>query len=455
MLITDRPIYKRIARHVRDFNEAQDTKAHQITKSRYAALRTIAELYINETRRVVALPSWADSDQLPTIRTNRTELSKLIKCSGRSVYNHIQLLIRAGILVKDLHGRQNDFELQLHPWFVFGDNFEAPTIQNLQKFVATTKPLLLHGWQNLPPISSYETQESSIISTNSGVETVDLVDKAEFRASYPQLPRCDSDNTGNTGKEVSNTPPQGKFPETSNDTGKTGGAPASPRTLGDRAAERLGIPRHDKEGRTGATTGGVRPAEAPTSPPDELKTKKMELTQALWEYIQPQMWPDEYFSPQHTSRILNLLWRDVFGHFNHVDTIPAAVDAYQRTLQQLNLAIAYARKNHWTGFLPPVLYFSREQYRKEVKNNQRGSFFWAAKWLEEADSRRQRRIQNDHLTRAIHSILAKKAPRGLKGGGVMTQTQLYTYWRNRLRRFNNSELLDRFDTQVLTHFKPS
>ena len=57
-----------------------------------------------------------DPDNLPTLQTNNRQLSKLVKCSSRTIQRHILKLRSAGIVTnKIFHGSNSNFEVLINP----------------------------------------------------------------------------------------------------------------------------------------------------------------------------------------------------------------------------------------------------------------------------------------------------------------------------------------------------
>lgn len=473
MLILDQPIYKRVYAITQQHNALQTRARHRIDKNRYAMLRTVTELSIAQARRVVQLPTWADSDQLPTCYTNRRELSTLVGCSERTVYNCLSVLEDAGLVQKILHGRQNDFELVLHPWIVFGLNFMAPALRRVENKVENAETQILKienaspppgRRQNLPPISSEESKETVVISSNSGVDFVEKWSRLTFTSSRQNPLQVDyrrSDRRTNDGNSEGETPNYLPFPPT-----KENSAPGHHRTHKLLSlAQLLPTPESAPNDTNDGDAGEERPrltnatAPAPHSLPTSHRLQPSpdvlarELTVKFWKLAKETFWPNDYIAEgcDYEKRLLNLVWTDVMGSFRGCNTASEITARYFLRESQLQLATNYATKHGWTGFLPPPLYFSISQFRKEKTSGQRGSFHWTYEWVKSADSKKKERYRQDQLKRALHSVIAQKAPRGLKNGRDMSRIQLYQYWHNRLGRLGDPRTLDAFDEQVLQH----
>jgi hypothetical protein len=61
-----------------------------------------------------------DQKNLPTLQTNNVQLSKLVKCSTRTIQRHLIKLKKAGFILKKVfHGSNSNFELLINPTILF------------------------------------------------------------------------------------------------------------------------------------------------------------------------------------------------------------------------------------------------------------------------------------------------------------------------------------------------
>jgi hypothetical protein len=377
----------------------------------------------------------------------------------------------AGIVQKIWHGRQTCFELVLHPWFVFGDSYPQPIVVDVAwekkqaEKSAQNKALTPDKRQNLPPITSYETEERSIIITNSGVDCVDKWTKQTFgvlphNQSHVLLQKNDRRKDDRLG-DVEN-------PEFRSNDPKSGDNGPSHRLLQNikpLAAFIAQLPQAEtgKDDRK----AGEQPAElrSPTAPAPHLTPKNptiaetepqrlaIEKTKRFYQLAKDELWPDSYIpeGSDYEKRLLNLIWTDVMGGWKGCKSVSEIITLYFLRESQLRMALTYAKKNGWTSFLPPPLYFSRSQYQKEQQSGKRGSFFWTQKWVDEAQTKKRERYNRDQLAKALHSLATGKAPRGLKDGRSMDRIRLYQYWDGKLARLGDPDILRDYYTQAQTH----
>ena len=469
MIPSHQGMYKRIDTFTDAYNSAQKMAAYKITKSRAHTLKVVARLAIKQAYLVTENPSWADSDTIPSVWTSRDELSKLTNYQPRTAYNCLKVLEDAGIIQKINHGWQTAFEIVLHPWFVFCDNYDKPDVYNVELEKKKEKRgKVVTNWksdeikpeqsQNLPPIISSVTEETSIISTNSGVDCGKPWKKQTIGGSHHNPRLVDDSRKGN---EAQNQEESKDFVQ----------EPVFPKEINTSSHRRIQkivsigqlLPRVDNgkgnetagEPQTGQTNPSTPAARSKSTAIDlgqpNLRNLGKQLTMQFWEKAKDQLWPQEFISEEYEKKLLNLVWTDVMGGFRDCTTDSAITTRYFLRLRQLEMATTYAHKHGWTSFLPPPLYFSRSQFLKEKQSGKRGSFWWTYEWVKEADTKKKDRIRKEKLQQAIHSVVACKAPKSLRNGKAYDRIGLYQYWRNRLAKMGDPQIVEEFDYEITKH----
>jgi len=182
MILSPQQCLKRASDYVQKFNEENIEKAEEIRIGRRTMLIRLVQSF-----RKQLIDFTAGLSAAPTMYTNRKELGRLLGCSERTVYNQLSFLEMVGVVSKKLHGRQNDFELCLHPYFFF-DFVQTPKIVSIKAVQeGTQKPDAASTmWQKLPPISSIESKERIENNYNKGVETVEN-SKTQSITTAPQF----------------------------------------------------------------------------------------------------------------------------------------------------------------------------------------------------------------------------------------------------------------------------
>lgn len=172
-----------------------------------------------------------------------------------------------------------------------------------------------------------------------------------------------------------------------------------------------------------------------------------ELTRAFWRQAHQELWPGEYISPGYELRLLRLVWSDVMGGFGDCDDDRQMIALYRVRQGQLSAAVAYARRQGWTGFLPPPLYFSRARFEQERQQGTKGSFWWTFEWFKRSQESRAWYRRQALVGRAIDSIARRRPPAELKGV-EMGPVELYGYWEQYLTHQGDAELNRDFQQAV-------
>ncbi len=163
---------KRLKTFVKSHNNLNDTLSTQIRISRKAALRNLANAYRNFIHDFKNNIDWETTTTIPEMPMRRKTVSKMVGCCEKTAYNHIKFLIEAGVFVKTLHGRQNDFGLHLNPYFWLSECEKLPNLVLKKSTPTPSFPLSLGNF--LPPISLQEFQERENYY-KADVETVEKV----------------------------------------------------------------------------------------------------------------------------------------------------------------------------------------------------------------------------------------------------------------------------------------
>lgn len=198
----------------------------------------------------------------------------------------------------------------------------------------------------------------------------------------------------------------------------------------------------------------ARPAAPLPQPLPTLRDFGMRLTQLFWQQARQTLWPEEYLSPDYERRLLNLVWSDVMGGFEGCEEDGQMTALYRVRLDQLLAAVGYARRQGWTSFLPPPLYFARARFEQEQRQGTKGSFWWTFEWFKQSEEAKKWQFRRQAVQRAVHSLAHLKAPQALNGGAEVGHLELYRYWEQRLARQGDAEL-DRAFQLAVANLNPS
>ena len=473
-LLHYKTIFDRLFKHVDAHNEAQTSLHYRIRLGALGTLSIIIKNYVAELRSLVHSPVYADSDVLPSIRTNNPRLAYLAKVSQRTIPNHLKMLEEAGLVQKVFHGWQSDFELWINPWILFGDSYPAIPV----KCIISTNPITFtpHRMQSCVTKNTQITKETTITNFKADVDGVENPESNQEARHRPRILQGAEDAKDFTKERGQGHPAvqvktiiQGITDAVAQKNETGGGAtvsnvdkPATGPEIAKNEADNLtkiGVNTDKGTGKGGANGHGVTPTAAPAisimdelailDAPGRLRHFQKSLIRAFWEHTRQCFWSEEHFSEAHTRDICNILWNDVFNCFIHCDTEDQSVNWYLRRLSQFEKARKYAVKVGWVSALPPKCYYGLRFYNEQTAKGQRGSFHYTTKWLV-ADEAADKRMEDQKLLKkALKSIIGKKAPRGLDGGSDMTQISIYQYWQGRVKKLNDSVLLAQFEEEVV------
>lgn len=439
--VSEREVFTRMNRHIREHNAVQSKPlGNTIRGGCRLTLNVIVGEYIKAFRAVQHLPHMADSDQLPSLRTNRPALGALTGACKESIYNHIMLLWEAGFVLKVWHGRKRDFELWINPWILLGDCYTRPELVDLntsQK--AHFQPDIR---QELPPKNTLETVHNCLMS---GVDLL-KTDSGTANSSTTN-PRLIKYTIDQITLETAGSRATVNGPQTLDNRGGRGADPSAqpPAHPNDNGGQQAG----NEPDVTTPTSSGSVPTNRPVVPPLLHKYQKS-IVLSFWQLARDKFWPGDIFSDDHVKKICNLLWNDVFWKFKDAGSQSLSAGLYQSRAQQLEKAERYIRKQKWSSVMPPLAYFSKAHHEAQLAKGEKGNFHYTTAW-QLADELAREKLDKDRvLHNAVRSVLDGKAPRGLTGGRSMNRIALYQYWSNRLKRTTDLQTLTRFNEQVCT-----
>lgn len=442
--IVEQQVFTRLHEYVQAHNQAQSNLADRIRLGSLLTLKTLTQKYIKVLRIAIEDINCADSDRLPAVYTNRFEVSTLTACGKRTVYDHLEKLEAAGFTHKKFRGRQHDFSVWINPWILFGDSYERPCVVDLSTLQNPGFKLAIGP--KLPPISTLERNSNVPKSGVNSVERIGDLIKGNFGAPN-SLVRGHVRNFTLERAEV--TTPKNTLETTDK-------APGGARPGGSQA----GVHLHDKggemalEGQTGHDAElRIPPMPSPTprksGADNQTYTLQKRLVLAFWETARQKLWPKDFFSPQHTKQILNMLWIDVFYSFDKCPNESNSLKLYHARIAQLEKAERYFSKKGWSA-MPPLKYFSLVHYDTQKETGEKGNFHHTTLW-QIADEKARETLDKQRLVdNAIQAVLTKQYPRNYAGD--RSQPALYAYWKNRLSKRCSLDLLAKFDEQILLHF---
>ncbi|MBO0952923.1 hypothetical protein, partial [Fibrella forsythiae] len=428
--ITEKAVFTRLNQHVQAHNEVQANLLHKIRHGSLLTLNALVSIYCQQLRVYLRSPLAIDSAELPPLYTNRRLLATLTKAGTRTIYDHLEKLIAAGLVRKQFRGHRHDFTLWISPWIMLGEAFEPIPLIDLSR--ASHPGFSPHMRQTSPDKNTFKGNTNY---PKGGVETVDkyLGDVLSPVPPSPRGVRCDVEIL--TLKREAD--PKAHHPGRATLKGAGGGGAAGPLSTliaqitsqggpvgasSDTGGDLASGARHVG---TAEPTGGLSqpttsaPGSAATaasaSAPADLEATKRYLTKAFWEVAREKLWPAQRFSPQHTKDILNLIWRDVLYGRMKCPSPEACHDLYAQRITQLELVEKFGHRQQWASFMPPKCFFSYAHYQGQLQSGARGNFHHTTPWLL---ANQKAALLQDHtrlIDRAITSVNTLKAPRKWQG----------------------------------------
>ncbi|WP_394990674.1 hypothetical protein [Emticicia sp.] len=404
--------------------------------TRKSALRSIVYTYRNFIYDYQNNKDWQTKGEIPEMPMNRKVLSKMVGCAEKTAYNHIKFLIEAGVLTKQLHGRQNNFGLFLNPFFWLSEAEILPNI--VMKSKTQTPAFALSLSPFLPPISSYETQEI-YNNNNADVETVEKVTWEVSKTTSPQFQPIESDIYSRKSFRESGFSSKTDIKEDFTQKNENLAADGDLSTLlGGKLAQ---VVKNLENKSNGVKNVGGNESLIPSEvAPQSITRSKNE--QEAWELVkkftdyalvhiyQSNDFNKNFFVSQaQYQEIKNLVMRDVFGNFqNATEDIDRIRQKYTDAILAVDKAIAYAKKHNWTSFLHPKCYFS-----KSFQNlGKRGTFFEVFQWQIDDKHKLQGFKKDEYVQKAKYSVTFEKSPRGRKD--LTTRLQISSYYRTMIAK---------------------
>jgi hypothetical protein len=453
-ILSFKAIDKRLNSFVESHNNINTTLSTEIRISRKSALRNVVNAYRNYIYDFRNNSNWETKTDVPEMPINRKIISKMVGCADRTAYNHIQFLINAGVLIKKLHGRQNNFGLFLNPYFWLS---EAETLPNVVMGSKTNEPLFsMELCRFLPPISIQEFQEINNYYKE-GVENVDKVSWGITQTKPPHFQLIKSDDISRKSSEQSGFSEKNITNTENLEKNKISASGADLSTLlGGKLAQVVkNLEKQDKSNGT-KTVGGNESLITSEVPPQSLpysqnEAEAWQLVSKFTDYALVNIYESNEFnknffvSPSQYSEIKNLVMSDVFGNFqNATNDIDRIRQQYTDAILAIDKAIKFAKNRNWSSFLHPKCYFSKSFFN----SGKRGTFFEAFKWQVEDKQKLQGIKIDEYIQKAKHCVQFEKSPRGRKD--LTTRLQISIYYRKMIAKKCGAFNVSIFNTWLST-----
>lgn len=164
--------FKALDSYINSYNETKDNISEKIRQGASATAKDIIRIYGISLVKANAIEK-VDIDNLPSLKTNNVQLSKMASASTRTIQRHVKRLQEAGIITNKLwHGTNSSYELWINPKILLA---KCKTSQFEAKKALDTVLL-----------KSLENDQNSMI----------------LNEPTPKCPHTDSCNTGNKKNNI-------------------------------------------------------------------------------------------------------------------------------------------------------------------------------------------------------------------------------------------------------------
>ena len=437
MILSPQQCLKRASEYVMKYNEENQEKAAEIRIGRKTMLMRLVQ---SMRKQIVEFANGLT--HTPTFYTNRKELARLLGCSERTVYNQLTFLELIGIVSKNLHGRQNDFEVCLHPFFFF-DFVQTPEIVSFKAVQeGTQKADAPSGfWKKLPPISSIESKERIENNYNKGVETVEN-SKTQSITTAPQF-QAHEDSLKNDertrGKQSISSTVQNE--RTEKGAGPLGKFSTLISTTG------LSLPYQEAQDTRGKQSTGVletglgnQPNGSGDLPKDQILAENEKYAWQLVEKVMihgmEKLWPNTYFSEAHKVKIRMSIMDNVFDNCRIISRDKGRIlQVYLNAINTIDKSYNYGQRRNYTSYMPALCYFDKKQSK---------GYFGAQKWVMDDLKRLDEAKKEIFYQKAVYAVTHITHPRNRKDLKD-NRLGIATYYQNLIGKRCGADTLFRFN----------
>ncbi|WP_299183736.1 hypothetical protein [uncultured Aquimarina sp.] len=433
MIINYSPSFQFLDSYVVAFNQDQEDIGNKVRQSMVATMKEIIRVYgafLQKADKITPI----DPTQLPSLRTNNAQLSKLTHASERTIKRHIKRLLASGILTgKIWHGSNASYELFINPKILWikgvGRVEKSKMTEESQKTISTDNQLnTKYKSTKCPHTEPYK----KTYKRNNRIIAVDFVDNQDALSTCEGLGVTDK-TTRRSSLPLTSVALTGKKPI--KDTKKTR------RKDPFEEARRKDAWREDwkndeeilQKRQTGAQNFEVKPtAEKDKNVPSQA-TRHAFLSKyalELWQLSQQVLYKDVWLSKRQQNIGLNL----VYKWYESVKPL-ALEKAHRQYKRRIHIVGNYINKDPDHRFvLLPYQFFNIDN-----KHGFRKSKQWYRK-----DQEHQRFLQLQRI--ALREIRRFKRNEQKDTAEGIPRMELFRQCEQRISKLEIPELLDRFYT---------
>lgn len=353
-----------------------------------------------------------DQNNLPSLQTNNKQLSKLVKCSSRTIQRHIAKLQASGIIInKIFHGSNSNFELWINPNILLIK--QKLSVDNLKKEFQEALE---------------RTKQNELKSTLSLAQKTNCPDTYPSNNSY-KINNIIIDVDNSQRSSLSLTKKVDTSYETGNMAGNTG-------EIAQVFSEKQKNSEEKKMQEAGEIASRADKISDRNVPPDPARDNSLNLyVSLLWLMARNLLYKNTFLTERQVL-IAKKLIRKLYDPVSTAN-LP---NTHQHYVERISLVSKYLQKDPEHRFVPlPYRYFDT--------NNLKG--FVGTKQWHQADQKRKKEVERELvLSRVIRKYQNnQKKDTALK----KPQLQLFRECENTIGKFNDASLTQRFHAAVLQH----
>ncbi|MGB3947135.1 MAG: hypothetical protein WBM13_04070 [Bacteroidia bacterium] len=403
--------YKALNCFIDVYNDKAEKSTDRLRTGAVMTAKEIIRIYGVSLLKANAVQQ-VDQNNLPSLQTNNKQLSKLVKCSSRTIQRHIAKLQAAGIITnKIFHGSNSNFELWINPNILLIK--QKLSVDKLKKDLQEALD---------------RTKKNDLKSTLSPVQKTNCPDTYPSNNSYKRNNIIiDVDNSQRSS--LSLTSEIDTSYDTGNITGNTG-------EIAQVFSEKQKNSEEKKFQEAGEIASRADKISDRNVPPDPARDNSLNLyVSLLWLMARNLLYKNTFL----TDRQVLIAKKLIRKFYDPVSTSQLST-VHQHYVERISLVAKYVKKDPEHSFVPlPYRYFDT--------NNLKG--FVGTKQWHQADQQRKKEVERE----IVLSRVIRKYQNNLKKNTAYKkpQLQLFRECENTIGKFNDASLTQRFHAAVLQH----
>lgn len=408
-------VFKALKEYIDGYNQAHPGLKEKINASHRATAELLIRLYIRQLNELTNLMPYSLAD-IPAFRTYVSSLASCKDCTPRTIYNHKERLIKAGLITGEKHHGCEGLDLWINPEIMWKG---AYMIQYLPEGDMRRTPVDYLFKQDRKNIQSlvHELQEQVNINSTVDKKGVRLrPDKcglpdgnAETGAFYKSTRKNAADLSADEAKAAVDTALNAFFSK-KNEADSARVPEKMPQSC---------LPERKQEQQAGGAA----------------RIFLLSLVQEFWAYASRLLYPDRTFKSYEESSILNMIYVSVYGRFR-VNKTQQEWERYQETLlERVNIVRRYLDRSPDRWIPAPDLYFNPENHKNGFDKNR--------VWYERQETLKLQ-LKNDLALQRMKKELELHS-QGKGGYSHLTRYQLFMIHKRSLDRINDDNITTAYE----------